>query len=252
MTVPGREIARRCRAAILGLVALGAAHVASAGGDGSGVAYSQMAPGAQYLMPDRAAEISLARSAAPAAISASATVLVLSSKGYETAVNGTNGFTCLVERAWMSPFDSPEFWNPKLRGPVCYNPAATRSILPITRYRTKLAQSGVPRNQMFDEIRAAMARKELPALEPGAMSFMMSKDGYLSDESGHWHSHLMFYSPGTDISSWGANLPGSPVVVDDQHRKIPEQQIIFLVPVGHWSDGSLAPAGGHTAAGGDK
>jgi hypothetical protein len=251
-TVPGREIARHGRAAILGLVVLGAAQAASAGSQASGVAYPQMAPAAEYLMPDRAVEISLARSAAPAAIAGSATVLVLSSKGYETAVNGTNGFTCLVERAWMSPFDSPQFWNPKLRGPVCYNPAATRSILPITRYRTKLAQSGVPKIQMFDEIRAAIARKELPAPEPGAMSFMMSKDGYLGDDVGHWHSHLMFYIPGTDISSWGANLPGSPVVVDDEHRKIPEQQVIFLIPVSHWSDGSSAPTAGHAAEGGDK
>lgn len=233
------------RIAVLGLAVLGVAQAASQKSQTSAVAYQQMAPGAEYLMPDHAAEISLARSAAPAAISASATVLVLSSKGYETAVNGTNGFTCLVERAWMSPFDSPEFWNPKLRGPVCYNPAATRSILPITRYRTKLAQSGVPKTQMFDEIRAAVARKELPAPELGAMSFMMSKGGYLSDSAGHWHSHLMFYIPGTDSSSWGANLPGSPVVVDDEHRKIPEQLITFLVPVSHWSDGSFAPESGH-------
>lgn len=252
MTVSGREIRRCGRAAILGLVVLGAAQAASAGPQASGVGYPQMAPGAEYLMPDRAAEISLARSAAPAAISGSATVLVLSSKGYETAVSGTNGFTCVVERAWMSPFDSPQFWNPKLRGPVCYNPAATRSILPITRYRTKLAQSGVSKDRMFDEIRGAITRKELPALEPGAMSFMMSKDGYLGDDVGHWHSHLMFYIQGTDISSWGANVPGSPVVVDDEHTRIPEQQVTFLVPVSHWSDGSFAPAAGHAAGGGDK
>jgi hypothetical protein len=205
-----------------------------------------MAPAAEYLTMNRAAEISLARSAAPQAISASATVLVLSSEGYQIAVHGTNGFTCLVERAWMSAFDSPDFWNPKLRGPVCYNPAATRSILPITRYRTKLAQSGLSQLDMFDEIRAAIARKELPAPEPGAMSFMMSKEGYLGDTAaGPWHSHLMFYIPGTDISSWGANLPGSPVIADGEHRKIPEQQVIFMVPVSHWSDGSLAPAAGH-------
>jgi hypothetical protein len=252
MTVTVSGIAGHGRAALFGLVLLGAAQAASAGSPASGVAYPQMGPAAEYLMPDRAVEISLARSAAPAAISGSATVLVLSSKGYETAVNGTNGFTCLVERAWMSPFDSPQFWNPKLRGPVCYNPAATRSILPITRYRTKLAQSGVPKSQMFDEIRAAIARKELPAPEPGAMSFMMSKDGYLGDDVGHWHSHLMFYIPGTDISSWGANLPGSPVIVDDEHRKIPESQVIFMIPVGHWSDGSFAATAGHAAEGGDK
>lgn len=253
MTIPGRQIARHCLAALVGLVVLGAAQAASAGPEASGLSYPRMAPGAEYLMPDRAAEISLARSAAPASISASATVLVLSSKGYETAITGTNGFTCLVERAWMSPFDHPQFWNPKLRGPVCYNPAATRSILPITRYRTKLAQAGVSKSRMFDEIRAAIARKELQAVpEPGAMSFMMSKDGNLGDGVGHWHSHLMFYIQGTDISSWGANLPGSPVVVDDEHRKTPEQQITFLVPVSHWSDGSLAPAAGHSAEGTDK
>jgi hypothetical protein len=250
MTVPGQKIARHSQVAILALVVLGAVQAAAAGSQPT--SYPLMGPAAEYLMADRAAEISLARSAAPAAISGDATVLVLSSKGYETAIKGKNGFTCLVERAWMSPFDSPEFWNPKLRGPVCYNPAASRSILPITRYRTKLAQSGVSKTQMFDEIRAAIARKQLPALEPGAMSFMMSKDGYLSDEAGHWHSHLMFYVSGSDASSWGANLPGSPVVVDDEHRKIPEQQIIFLVPVSHWSDGSLAPAAGHPAGDKDK
>ncbi|MGH9642234.1 MAG: hypothetical protein ACRD3Q_07385 [Terriglobales bacterium] len=251
-TVPELGIARCGRAAILGLLVLAAVHTASAGSQASLPPYPQMAPGAQYLMANRAAEIALARSAAPPAISGAATVLVLSSNGYETAVNGTNGFTCLVERAWMSPFDSPDFWNPKLRGPVCYNPAATRSILPITRYRTKLAQSGAPKDEMFDEISAAIARKALPALEPGARSYMMSKDGYLGDGVGHWHSHLMFYVPGTDLSSWGANLPGSPVVVDDGHRKIPEQQVIFMVPVTHWSDGSLAPAAGHEAEGGHK
>jgi hypothetical protein len=252
ITAPGRQIARRGQAAIFGSLILGAVFGAPQAASAASQAYAQMAPGAEYLMPDRAAEIALARSAAPASISGSATVLVLSSKGYETAVDGTNGFTCVVERAWMSPFDSPEFWNPKLRGPVCYNPAATRSILPITRYRTKLAQSGVAKDQMYDQIRAAMARKELPAVEPGAMSFMMSKDGYLSDDGGHWHSHLMFYIQGTDTTGWGANLKGSPVVVDDEHLKIPEQQVIFMVPVSRWSDGSFAPASGHKAERADK
>ena len=246
MKVPERVHSIRGAKRALGLLLLGATlAAASAGSPAPGPAYSQSAPAPEYLMSDRAAEISLARSAAPAAISNDATVLVLSSSGYETAVKGTNGFTCLVERAWMSPFDSPEFWNPKLRGPVCYNPVATRSILPITRYRTKLAQSGTSKDQMYDLIRAAMARRELPALEAGAMSFMMSKNGYLGDAVGHWQSHLMFYVPGTDMSTWGANLPGSPVAVDDEHRRIPEEQVIYLVPVSHWSDGSSAPAAHH-------
>src|SRR6202035_2187419 len=95
--------------------------------------YPSMAPLDQYLM-ERSAEIALARSAAPEAISRDADVLVLGRHGYETAVKGKSGFVCVVERGWMSPFDGDfavNFWNPKIRGPVCFNPPAARSILPL-------------------------------------------------------------------------------------------------------------------------
>jgi hypothetical protein len=131
--------------------------------------YSRMAPIGQYLMADRNAEIALARSAAPESVSSAATVLVLRRDGYQTAVKGTNGFTCLVERSWMSPFDTPEFWNPSIRGPICYNPPAARSILLFTFYRTKLVLAGISRDQMLKDIRSAGARKELPLPEPGSM-----------------------------------------------------------------------------------
>jgi hypothetical protein len=199
--------------------------------------YERMAPLAQYLMP-ASSEIALARSAAPSAISQKATVLTLDSQGYQTAVHGTNGFTCLVERSWMSPGASRDFWNPKLRAPVCYNPAASGSILGYTLRRTQLALAGDSRERILDEVRAALTRKDLPAPEPGAMSFMMSKDGYLGDGVGHWHPHLMFHVPKVPAATWGANLPGSPVVLDD--REVPEPETMFLVPVSHWSDGTAA------------
>jgi hypothetical protein len=88
---------------------------------GATASYPHLAPVEQYLM-DRNAEIALARSAAPSAISGNATVLVLGRKGYETAVQGENGFVCLVERAWVGAFDWPERWNPKIRGAACLNP----------------------------------------------------------------------------------------------------------------------------------
>ena len=69
----------------------------------SKTAYPNMAPLDQYLMADRDAEIALARSAAPDAISGDARIQVLGRHGYETAVEGKNGFVCLVERGWMSP-----------------------------------------------------------------------------------------------------------------------------------------------------
>ena len=99
--------------------------------------YPSMPPLDQYLM-ERNAEIALARSAAPPSISSDATVMVLGKHGYETAVEGKNGFVCIVERGWMNSFDSPEFWSPKTRGAECFNPPAARSVTPYTYFRTKL------------------------------------------------------------------------------------------------------------------
>ena len=93
--------------------------------------YLSMAPIDQYMMPQDA-EIALARSAAPESLSLDAEVMVLGQDGYKTVVKGKNGFVCIVERGWTAGSDSPDFWNPKLRGPICFNAAAARSYLPQT------------------------------------------------------------------------------------------------------------------------
>jgi len=207
--------------------------------------YPSMAPVEQYLMTDRNAEIALARSAAPEAISRDATILVLGRHGYETAVEGKNGFVCAVERGWMGPFngeDAANFWNPKLRGPLCFNPPAARSVLPLTYKRTEMILAGKSKAQVIDALKAAYEKKELPPLEPGAMSYMMSKDQYLTDAGDHrWMAHLMFYTPLMDGATWGADLPKSPVMLNPQFRGAPEPIDVFMVPVGRWSDESAAP-----------
>jgi hypothetical protein len=202
--------------------------------------YPNMAPLDRYLMGDRNAEIALARSAAPAAISGDADIWVLGRHGYESAVKGKNGFVCVVERSWMSPFDAPEFWNPKMRGPVCYNPAAARTILPLTFKRTELVLAGLSKPQIIESIKG-FETKELPALEPGGMSYMLSKESYLGDSGGHWVPHLMFYVPQTDGMAWGADVPGSPVMLNPQFQGAPEPITVFMVPVLKWSDGTAAP-----------
>jgi hypothetical protein len=199
-----------------------------------------MAPLDRYLIADRDAEIALAKSAAPAVISSDAEVLVMAKDGYRTAIEGKNGFTCLVERAWMNSFDNPEFWNPRMRGPICYNPSATRSILPYTIFRTKLAVTGISKTKMLENIKAALASNQLPIPEPGAMSYMMSKDGYLGDDVQHWHPHLMFHVPTVNAAGWGADLDGSPVLMDDRFPTGPEPETVFMVTVAHWSDGTAA------------
>src|SRR5580704_2363041 len=203
-------------------------------------AYPTMAPFQQYLMADRNAEIALARSAAPEAISREAEILVLGRHGYETAVEGKNGFVCVVERGWMSPSDAPEFWNPKIRGPICFNPPAARSVLPTTLKRTEMVLAGRTKAEIIEGNKAAFEKGELPPLEPGSMSYMMSKEAYLTDDDGHDLAHLMFYAPSLDGKAWGADLPKSPVMLIPQFKGV--QPIdVFIVPVVRWSDGSAAP-----------
>ncbi len=197
--------------------------------------YPSMAPVDQYLMEDRASEIALARSAAPESISRDAEVLVLGRHGYETAIPGKNGFVCLVERGWTAPIDDPNFWNPKLRGPLCLNAAAARSYLPRTIKKTDLILAGRTKAQMVETVTAAIDKKELPAMEPGAMSYMLSEDGNLGDGNGHWHPHLMFFFSQTDAPAWGANLAGSPIIALNDTW---EHLTTFLVPVRTWSDGT--------------
>jgi hypothetical protein len=209
-------------------------------------AYPSMAPIEQYLMTDRNAEIALARSAAPEAISRDATILVLGRHGYETAVGGKNGFVCAVERGWMGPFEGDfavNFWNPKIRGPLCFNPPAARSILPLTYKRTEMILAGKSKAQIIDALKAAYEKKELPPLELGAMSYMMSRDQYLTDHGDHhWMAHLMFYTPLMDGAVWGADLPKSPVMLNPQFSGAPEPIDVFMVPIDRWSDGTAAPA----------
>ena len=219
------------------LVVLGTVHQAmaqAAATSSPATPYSKMAPIDQYLMADRAAEIALARSAAPESISRDAEVMILGRHGFETAVKGKNGFVCAVGRSWTSTVDA-EFWNPKVRVPACVNAAAARSYLLRVTKETEWGLAGRTPAQMNEAIAAAIARKELPPMEPAAMCYMMSKEGYGGDSVPHWPSHLMFFYSDTDIASWGANLPGSPVVgLSDSVEHLTQ----FVVVVQRWSDGT--------------
>lgn len=204
----------------------------------SQAAYPNIAPLDQYLTADRNAEIAMARSAAPESVSQDAEVMVLGRHGYETAVKGKNGFVCMVQRSWTAGIDDPDFWNPKLRAPISFNPAAARSYLPLTIKKTESVLAGHSKAQMFEEIKAAFDKKELPTLESGAMCYMMSKQGYLNDRDGHWHPHLMFFVPLTEPAAWGADLPGSPLI---GAKDTEDRLTVFLLPVAEWSDGTAAP-----------
>src|SRR6201985_3527628 len=168
--------------------------------------YPAMAPVNQYLIADRSAEIALARSAAPKSISDQAEIRVLTEHGYETAVKGTNGFVCVVERSLTAGADAPDFWNPKVRSPFCLNAQAVETYLPLTIMKTNLALAGKSKAQIVAAIQAALDEKKLAPIARGAMCYMMSKQGYLNNADGPWHPHLMFFAPLTKPEAWGANL----------------------------------------------
>lgn len=200
--------------------------------------YPAMAPIDQYRIADAKDEIALARTAAPASISGNAEILVLGKQGYETAVQGTNGFVCFVERSWAAPFDDTDFWNPRLRAPNCYNAAAVRSVLPQYLQRTRWVLSGIDRPQLIEKTRTALAGHPLPAPEAGSLSFMLSKQGYLGDEvAGPWQPHVMFFVPHGQAASWGAGLRASPIRGGESGEL---EFTVLFVPVPHWSDGSPA------------
>jgi hypothetical protein len=217
------------------LVVLGTAYQAMA--QDAKTAYPKMAPIEQYLM-DRTAEIALARTAAPESISRDAEVLVLGSNGFESAVKGKNGFVCIVGRGWSSAAD-PDFWNPKVRVPICMNsPAARTYLIAITKI-TELALVGRNLAQVNESIADATAKRELPAMEPGAMCYMTGKQGYGGDVAPHWPPHLMFFYSDTDPAIWGANLPGSPVIgIADPVFHLTQ----FVIAVERYSDGTPAPS----------
>jgi hypothetical protein len=222
---------------LCGLAVLLVSAAAAAGAQPEGRAYPALAPLQQYRSASTAEEIALARSAAPAAISEKAEILALGAGGYQTAAKGANGFVCLVERSWGTGFDDPQFWNSKVRSPMCFNASAARSVLPAYLERTRSVLAGVSRARMLARAKAQAARPGGGAPQAGAMCFMMSKQGYLADGVGHAHPHLMFFMPRTAAGAWGANLPGSPVAAD---QGAPEAVTTFFVTVTRWSDGTSA------------
>ncbi len=211
--------------------------------------YPKMGPIDEYLM-NRDTEIEMARTAAPVAISHDATVLVLKRKGWVTAVKGSNGFVCMVERAWASSIDFPKVWNPKIKGPDCLNPAAAQTILPIVYKLTQMGLAGDSEQERIAGIQAAFAKKEIPPLEPGAIGFMMSKEQYLSDSEPHnFVPHVMVFVPTRKTDSeWGAWLPHVPLgsasywFPNPGHdspleHELPPLRVLFI-EVPKWSDGT--------------
>jgi hypothetical protein len=201
---------------------------------------------APYLIADRAAEVALSRSAAPRNVSDSATVLVLTRSGFVEAARGTNGFTCAVLRSFLGSLDDPNFWNPRVRAPHCFNAPAVRTVLPEISKRAEWIMSGVSRAEIATRTQRAYASHQFPLPSAGAMAYMLSSEQYLVDANPHWLPHLMFfYDKSMPATTWGAGGMTAPVI--DGSVGDPSSPLrTLLIPVPRWSDGTPAsPSAGH-------
>ncbi len=196
-----------------------------------------------YLMP-RDSEIAFARTAAPPALSRDAKVLVLTARGYETAVPGSNGFVCLVARSWDFAAIRPDsvFWDPRVRAAMCYNAQGAEAVLPEYLMKTQWAVAGASEAEIGVRVRAAWSGGALKEdVAPGAMGYMMSPLSWgVGASPGPWRPHLMFYYPNAQAPDWGANLDGTPVASGRTRGNSSATVYFVVVPV--WSDGSPAPS----------
>jgi hypothetical protein len=199
-----------------------------------------------YFMTDRAAEVALARSAAPRQISDSATILVLTRTGFVEAAHGTNGFSCFVLRSFFGRVGDPDFWNPRVRAPHCLNTAAMRTIYPEFVKRAEWITAGVSPTEIRTRTLRAYVAHELPMPAPGAMAYMLSPQQYLVNDNPHWMPHLMFYhDKSIPAAAYGAGGMTAPIIngsAGDDDNPV----MTLLIPVPRWSDGTPAHVGaGH-------
>lgn len=186
-----------------------------------GVLRAQAPPLRDYLMA-REAEIRLARSAAPASITDRATIKVLAESGYQVAREGDNGFVCVVLRGWSAPTYTPApfrnlIYDAQVRAPICFNPVATRTVLPYQELRTRLGMQGKNPDQIAEGVQAAYATGELPRMEAVGFAYMWSAHQHLAPGIGAWRPHLMIYTPYyTNAMIGGGEFGGAqPFVSDD-------------------------------------
>ena len=159
---------------------------------------------------------------APANVSDRATIKVLNESGFEVAIEGDNGFVCMVMRAWSAPTYTPAafldfvYYAP-LRAPICFNPVAEETMMLYYELRTELGLQGKNPDEIADGIEAAYVKGELPRIETVSFAYMWSADQDLGPGIGHWHPHMMVFTPYYENSMLGGNEFGGtlPFVSDD-------------------------------------
>jgi hypothetical protein len=184
--------------------------MATVGGPATAQSVAAGRIGPRPLLP-REREIAMARTAAPAEVSRDATVVVFTERGFEVAVKGTNGVTCVVNRS-----------HPQSLEPHCFDAEGSVTVLPMELRRTELLREGKSTEEIDREIAAGLLSGKYHLPRRPAMSYMMSPEQVLYDDEGQnvgkWQPHLMIFYP--HLTSADLGLGGTPstqaaLVVDE-------------------------------------
>lgn len=153
----------------------------------------------EYTKLDRSEEIRLAMSAGPLSVSKDADVYVLGRRGFEKAVEGSNGFSCMVIRAAADK---------TILAPHCFSPDATETVLPAKLAEGRLQMQGMSQSEIDAELTKAFDAGTLPLPEGDSYAYMLSAGQHLGP-AGQWRPHFMLYMPYATNEQVGGS-PGNP------------------------------------------
>src|SRR5215468_5931816 len=152
------------------------------------------------LSQPRAEKVRLAKGAAPPEISDHSTVYVLESTGYVKTQDGSNGFSCFVDRQ-----------TPLNQEPTCFDAEGTATTLQTRLFAEEQRAKGRTEDQIKADLDAGYkSGKFLAPRKPGIV-YMLSDSIYLfiaqNHQIVHAPPHLMFYAPYATEKDLGSPPP---------------------------------------------
>lgn len=148
-------------------------------------------------------ELRLAMSAGPLTMSRHADVYRMTDRGFVRAIEGTNGWACIVVRSAR---------NRSQLAPHCLNPYAVESVLPAFLREGELQARGVDPDSIDVALKRGWSTGELKLPEGPAYAYMLSEGQRLGANGGNFRPHFMLYMPYVTNEDIGG---------DPQHMEFP-------------------------------
>jgi len=170
----------------------------------------------------RDVQIRIAKLAAPKEVTDHADIYILGRRGYELALRGDNGFSCMIERE-----------KPDTMEPECYDADGSATTMKVRSYEEQQRASGVGEQAIEESMKAGYKSGEFKPPSKAGIVYMLSDYNYvLNPETGkiiHFPGHLMFYAPYATEKTVGSG-EGAPYLV---HPGEPDALMIVVPAKSH-------------------